>query len=476
MDKEVSRRTRVFYGVGSIAEGTKETAFNVFLLFYYNNVLGLSGTLAGLAIFLALCVDALVDPLIGSLSDKTRSRWGRRHPYMYAAILPMLPLFWLVFSPPADLGQTGLFLWLLLFSMLLRACLSLYAVASNAMAAEMTRRYDERTEVLGYRFLFGWLAGLCVGIAGYNGFFAPGAGGLDGRFDRSAYAGFGIFCGVVCALGIFLCAQGTRSLIPSLRQALPSQQGMSQFFRELREVLSTPSFRALFASVIFSAAAWGYLNAVGYYMNTYFWGLSTPEIGLLTLSMFGSVFLAFGLAPHISRHYDKRGVTIGLKLLGMLLGPAPILLRYLGWLPENGSGALLALLFLHTLLMVTIVVAARILGASMLADVTDQGELLHGERREGLYSAVLVFAIQASTGIGGLLAGVTLDLVHFPKQLAVEAVPQGSVDALGYVVGPGLMLLFLISTLYLLRYRMDRRSHEQVVRSLEAAHRIRNLA
>ncbi len=463
---EVGRRTRVFYGLGSIAEGTKDTAFSVFLLFYYNNVLGLPGTLAGLAIFLALCVDALVDPLIGSISDKTRSRWGRRHPYMYAAILPLPPLFWLVFDPPNGLGTMGLFLWLTGFSMLLRACLSLYAVASNAMAAELTRRYDERTEVLGYRFLFGWLAGLSVAVIGYTVFFRAGADGSDGRLDPSNYVEFALFCGLVCAAGVFLCAHGTRGLIPALRQPTPSQHGVGSFFRELREVLSNPSFRALFCSVIFSAAAWGYINAVGYYMNTYFWALTSKELGLLTIGMFVSVFLAFMLAPVISRRFDKKQTVIGLKVFGMVFGPAPIWLRFLDWMPANGTQALLVLLFFHTVVMTAVVIAGKILGASMITDLTDQGELMHGERREGLYAAVIVFAIQASTGIGGLLAGVTLDLVRFPKQLEVTAVPAGSVDALGYVVGPGIMLLFVISALFLLRYQMSRSGHREILRSL----------
>ncbi len=73
----VPLRIRLFYGVGSVSEGVKNTVFNAFLLFYYNQVLGVSGTLAGTAIFLALCVDAITDPLVGSISDHTRSRWGR---------------------------------------------------------------------------------------------------------------------------------------------------------------------------------------------------------------------------------------------------------------------------------------------------------------------------------------------------------------------------------------------------------------
>ena len=98
--RRVPLATRVLFGVGSIAEGVKNTAFNVFLLFYYNQVLGVSGTLTGTAIFLALCVDAVADPLIGSLSDGWRSRLGRRHPFMYAAALPMAVCFALLFLPP----------------------------------------------------------------------------------------------------------------------------------------------------------------------------------------------------------------------------------------------------------------------------------------------------------------------------------------------------------------------------------------
>ena len=81
------------YGLGQLPEGVKTAAFGFFLLFYYNQVLGLPGTLAGAALFVALLFDAISDPLVGTLSDFTRSRWGRRHPYLYASALPFLTLF-----------------------------------------------------------------------------------------------------------------------------------------------------------------------------------------------------------------------------------------------------------------------------------------------------------------------------------------------------------------------------------------------
>ena len=86
--RQVRFPIRIAYGVGSVADGAKNTAFNAFLVLYYTTVLGLPGTLSGLAIFIALCVDAITDPLVGSISDHFRSRWGRRHPFMYFAAIP----------------------------------------------------------------------------------------------------------------------------------------------------------------------------------------------------------------------------------------------------------------------------------------------------------------------------------------------------------------------------------------------------
>ena len=103
-------RVRIAFGIGQLPEGIKSAAFGFFLLFYYNQVLGLSGTLSGIAIFLALIVDAISDPMVGALSDSTRSRWGRRHPYMYAAAIPFAASFYFLFAPPAGLTEMGLFL------------------------------------------------------------------------------------------------------------------------------------------------------------------------------------------------------------------------------------------------------------------------------------------------------------------------------------------------------------------------------
>ena len=99
-------RVRIMFAVGQIPEGVQSTSFGIFLLFFYNQVLGLSGFLTSLALILALLVDAISDPVIGSWSDSIHNRWGRRHPFMYAAAMPFAVCFYLLFSPPAGLDET----------------------------------------------------------------------------------------------------------------------------------------------------------------------------------------------------------------------------------------------------------------------------------------------------------------------------------------------------------------------------------
>ena len=140
-----------------MAEGVKTCSFSAFLLFYYNQVLGLSGDLAGAAIALALIFDAVTDPIAGSVSDRWRGPRGRRHPFMYASAAPLGVSFFLLFAPWVrvdEVGQSGLFAWMLLATILTRASMTLYHVPHMALGAELSEDYDERTLLVAIRHFF----------------------------------------------------------------------------------------------------------------------------------------------------------------------------------------------------------------------------------------------------------------------------------------------------------------------------------
>ena len=135
-------------------------------MFYYNQVLGLSGTLSGIAIFIAMVADAVTDLLVGAFSDATRSKWGRRHPFMYMTALPFALSFYFLFAPIEGLSETGLFLWLTTFSILTRTFMTFYSVPHLSRGAELSRDYDERTLLSSLRMIMQLLGMFTVLIGG----------------------------------------------------------------------------------------------------------------------------------------------------------------------------------------------------------------------------------------------------------------------------------------------------------------------
>lgn len=469
--ERLSFSTRSFYGLGSVSEGIKNTAFSAFLLFYYNQVLGLPGTLTGLAILLALVVDAVTDPLVGSISDNFHSRWGRRHPFMYMAPLPMAACFFLLFNPPASLGQTQLFLWLTSFAVLVRVSMTLYAIPSNSMVAEMTPHYDERTSLVSYRFFFGWAGGITMYQLALRVFLAETPEFGDGRYNADGYGGFALAGAIGIAVAILICAAGTHRLIPTLKPP-PEKTPLTpvRFFREFREVFGNRSYLMLVFAGLFSAVAGGYMDVVGLYMSTYFWGFSAQEIAFLGLAAVPAFLLAVGLARPVSERFDKRKTALGLATFAVLFGALPVLLRLVALMPPNGHPLLLYLIFGHNLLLIVAIIIIGIVIASMIADTIDLGELRTGKRQEGMYSSAIAFTGKAVSGVGGFLAGVALDLVDFPRT-AVEGVaptvPPEKIYALGVAVAPVLVVLYLCALIFLSRYRITRESHAETLAELE---------
>jgi Na+/melibiose symporter-like transporter len=117
---------KIGYGVGQLSEGVKQAAFNTFLFFYYNQVLGLSGSLAGAAALLALVVDAFTDPMIGQISDHWKSKWGRRHPFMLLGAIPFGLAIVALFSPPEGLAGLALFSRMLVWAIIVRLSLTFF--------------------------------------------------------------------------------------------------------------------------------------------------------------------------------------------------------------------------------------------------------------------------------------------------------------------------------------------------------------
>jgi len=461
--------TKLVYGFGSIAEGVKDAAFRTFLLFYYNQALGLPGWMGGAAAGVALVVDAIVDPLIGSLSDGTHTRWGRRHPYMYAAILPMAVSFYFLFHPPSGLTSWQLFGWLTTSAVLVRSSMALYSIPSNSMVAELTSNYDERTSLVGYRYLFGWIGGGIVLVLGYGVFMA------DSLRDPAGYGRWATIGACLIAGAILVCALGTHRLIPTLKPP-PDAGGFTlrRFRGEIREALANPSYRTLVLAAIFASVGGAFTDVFGLYLNTYFWEFRTEQLVAFVPALVVGIALGVAIARPLSVRFEKRGAALTLATLLVTVGPLPILLRLANVIPHNGSSALLGALVVHVGFLILCSVAVGILIGSMISDTIDQNELATGKRQEGIFSSAIAFSAKAATGVGTLLAGMSLDLISFPRpEPGATAAPVSAdqVTALGLIVGPGLMGLWVLTLYFLSRYQLTREEHARVLAALASRER-----
>lgn len=456
--------TKLFYGFGSVAYGVKDNGFAFLLLLFYNQVLGLPAAWVGAGIMTALIVDAVTDPIVGYASDNLHSRWGRRHPFMYAAALPVGVVYFFLWSPPAGLSPESLLAYFVAVAILVRVCITFYEIPATSLVAELSDDYDERTSMLAYRYFFGWWGGLAMSLLAYFVFLPQGQGGV---LYRAGYAHYGLAASLVMVAGILTSALGTHRHIPHLKSP-PQHQGfeLRRTLRELGETLGNRSFRLLFLSALFTAMATGVTTSLNLYFNTFFWEFKTTEIGLLTLPLFLSAVLALVLAPIMSRRFGKKRAAIGVAMIAFLGSPLPILLRLLGLFPANGTDALIRTLMIFNTVDVTLIITASILVSAMVADVVEESELSTGRRSEGVFFAARTFVQKAVHGIGTFGATMLLAAVDFPKDAVPGSVSPDVIRNLGLVYIPTLMLVYLVAIGLLAGYRISRESHAQNLRRL----------
>jgi GPH family glycoside/pentoside/hexuronide:cation symporter len=460
---------KLAYGLGSVTFGVKDAGLKFFLLLYYNQVLGLPASWVGAAAAVALCVDAAADPLIGQWSDNLHSRWGRRHPLMYASILPIAIGYGLLWDPPVGLTQGQLFCYLLGMGVLVRVLTSFYEVPNAALAPELTEDYDERTSVVGYRVLFGLIGGLGMVVLALVAFLRPEAG-ETGQLVAAGYVRYGWASGVIMLATSLASSLGTHRRIPLLKPPPPRHPfDVRRSAREMAQSLSHPSLRGLLLVALFANLAGGLGATLGFYYNTYFWELSAAQSLILVLGLFLGAMIALPVGAGLSRRYGKKPSANGLIVLALIIGPLPQLLRLAGWFPANGAPALIPLLLLHAVAGGVLAVAATILVIAMVTDVVEDSQLQTGRRSEGLFLATMTFVTKCATGLGLLVSGWLIEAIHFPDHAVPGAVDPAILRNLVLVYTPLTLFLYVLMLAFLSTYRIDRATHEENLRRLAEA-------
>ena len=465
----VNRLTKYAYGFGAVAFGVKENGFSYFLLLFYGTVIGLEPGLVGLAILIALILDAFSDPLVGYVSDNWHSKWGRRHPFMLAAAIPVSISFFALWNPP-DWEQWGLFAYLLSLSIVIRTLITLYETPSIAMLAELTQDYEERTSLQSYRLVFGWVGGNLMTAIMFGFLLVATAEYPVGQLNREGYATYGVLGSLVIFVSIVLSAWGTAHRIPHMQPPPPKREKtIRDIFVEMLETLKDRSFFALFVASIFSAVAGGVAAALSFLMLTYFWEFSSEQIFVWTMLVFVSALASPLIAKPMVSWLGKKKAVIAMGAVGFTMAPSGVLMRLLGILPENGDPMLFRILVTINTVDLAILIALQAVLYSMVADLVEESQVKTGRRSEGVFFAAITFTRKTTQGIGAFAGGMILTVVGFPEEPVPGEVPPETLFNLGLMYAPTLLCLWAAMLLAIGFYKITKDDHMENVRKLSGA-------
>ncbi len=464
--------TKLAYGVGQLSDGIRASGFGLYLFFYYVQVLGLPPEVVGTAIFVAVMVDAFTDPIAGSISDAWQSKWGRRHPFMYASALPVGVCFYLTFAPPAGLTDTWLFVWLLGSSILMRLSMTIFVVPHYALGAELSSDHSERTSIVSIRYAF-FSAGSLLVYGAAAIFFAQTTDGADGRLIATNYPPFAWTGALFMVATILLSAIGTHDRIQYLKPA-PTQTrerpGLLRIFTDIWSALKSRNFRFVAIGCLMDALMLGAQLNLMLFVYTFFWEMSSD---LMTLSfaamgvgqLVGSIFLA---GP-ISERFERRSVACFGAAWYILFTIVPITLRLIGWFPENDSSLLPALVIGINFIASLGIIVGYIAQGTMIAEVTDEHELETGLRQEGMFYAALSFIGKAPVGVGSMISGFGMWLIGWPTGDSIRTaadVPPDALFSLGILFGPAIAIFGFCAMAAYLKYDLTRTKHQAVLQAL----------
>ncbi|WP_417317208.1 MFS transporter [Emcibacter sp.] len=463
----LTRRFKAQYGVGAMADGFVTAGFGFFLLFYLTAVCGMSGGMAGLAKMIALLVDAVVDPAIGLASDRVRSRLGRRLPFMIISLLPIACAFGLLFSIPDSLTGVSLFIYVTACLIVLRVSTSCFVLPFTAVGAEITDDYRERAGIVSYRLSFQNAGILCAVVLGLGVYMS----GPSGLIERENYVPFAWTSAAAIVLTGLVAIWAVRRALPRLHSAHPSETHfLAGFVRELVELVQNRSFLILFGTVLTYFLAYSTSVSLALHATRYFWKLDSFAIQMILLSTTLGPLLGAPISAIALRYIEKRTLAIGAFLCISLFQIWPPLFQLYGPFPFSPSTAAVVLFF-NGLLVGTAIMVGGIAFQSMLADTADEHEWMFGVRREGLFFSGLTLAYKAAAGLGGLIAGLALDAIMFPTDIAAKGdslvIPTQVLDKLGLISGPLPAAFAALSPLFLFGYHLTRKKHKQIIADLE---------
>jgi len=425
----------IAYGLPASTMAIVMVSVAMYLPNYYTDELGVTAGLLSWVFLAGRVSDAITDPLMGHLSDRTRTRWGRRRPYMLLAALPLWLVFFLIWSPGASPFGVGAFGHLLVCYLLLYGFMTVLSIPYVALGMELTSDYDERTRLFGVRQVLavvGTAAGMLAPFA-----FAEALGGKSSGYPVMALSLGGL--GVVLILVAFA----------RVREATPVDSAAPlSFLTGLRVTAANRPFRVLLLVYLASHVGGSFIAPLSLFIAKYVikveWAMQPVMLAYLAGSM-----LSIPIWLRLSKAYGKNRTWT----IGMMVGVVAYATSYTY---HEGTWVLWVILG-------AVVGAAggctMTLGPAIAADAIDSDELETGQRREGVFMGVWLFVDKAAIGLAVFIGMQGLEAIGYvPNQDQSESVIDGMKFL--YCILPA--MLNLVALLVFQRFPITREVHEEI--------------
>ncbi|MEM1164999.1 MAG: MFS transporter [Planctomycetota bacterium] len=436
----------------------------------FGMLLGVEGWLIGLALLIPRLWDAVTDPVMGTISDNTRTRFGRRRPYILIGALLMGVLFsvmWFVPDVESDYVKMG---WFVVFQLLFFTAYTVFSVPYAALSYEMTPDYHERTRVMAYlgffhkagEFLAGWMPAIMGTLS-----LAIVADATDITMEGVQAVA------VIVGVSVFMLCGSIPALFVKERFAAPvTRSERVNMMAGIGAALSSRAFLVLVSVIVLNTLSGILASAIDQFILVYYMGDGTAASGLVQKAMLTSGYAIVGFAsiPIISwlaGPLGKKGTLFfvyGLMVIGSIA-------KWFIFRPGHPIVTVFGIdvdpvILIDPLLCGPMWVAVKILLASMMADICDEDELRHGQRREGMFGAVFSWLEKLVVSLAALATGLALTVSGFDAALGADQAPETFLKMRLFLAGaPAITAVFAI--LVLLLYPLNAQTAEETRRALE---------
>jgi len=451
------------YSTGNLGYGLVSQMLTSYLVFYATAVLGMPGRLIGLIFFISVAWDAVSDPIMGYLSDHTRTRFGNRHLYIVIGALAVSVSNLILWNIDPARSIDSKFAWVMVSVLLTKTFLTIFFTPYSALGAELSTDYNTRSLVQAIKTAF-FLFAIVFASAGFMFlFFAPTPEYPIGQLNPQAYSRISILTTIIMILTGFLTYISTKRFIHPVAppNSASAKENRMDFLKKMRFCLTQKDYRSVLLGYLFTNLGSAMISTIGLHTFTYTFMLNNFQIG----AVFGIQFIVSIISQPIWARVGSKIEKFNAVKLGLRISMIGCAILFIATVFRAQVIHYYQFLFIYAIVIGFGTGGLFSLPLSMIADTVDFQEAHTGERNEGIYYGMLTFGYKISQSLAILLLGFVLDFIRFDSTLAVQAPTTALL--LGIFLSIGSLFALLLSSYSYRAYSLDAKTVSELQAIIE---------